>query len=110
MGFSMEFGHFPTENQVRKILEVIGGNFAEIKKLWLIGWCASYMIDKRVHQKFMVELSYLNISPNRNRRQGDNTESIPFNLCYCLNCRSSMGNCLGQTKTSKCSIQDFPIY
>ena len=32
MGFSMEFGHFPTENQVRKILEVIGGNFAEIKK------------------------------------------------------------------------------
>ena len=32
MCFSMEFGHFPTENQVRKILEVIEGNVAKIKK------------------------------------------------------------------------------
>ena len=30
--FSMEFGHLPTENQVRKILEVIEGNVAKIKK------------------------------------------------------------------------------
>ena len=59
MCFSMEFGHFPTENQVRKILEVIEGNVAKIKKLRLIDWFACYMIDTRVHQKFMSELSYL---------------------------------------------------
>ena len=55
----MEFGHFPTRNQVRKILEVIEGNVAKIKKLRLIDWFACYMIDTRVHQKFMSELSYL---------------------------------------------------
>ena len=32
----MEFGHFPTRNQVRKILEVIEGNVAKIKKLRLM--------------------------------------------------------------------------
>ena len=85
MCFSMEFGHFPTENQVRKLLEVIEENFAKIKILWLIGWCVSYMIDKRVLEKFMVELSDLNISANRNRHQGDKTEFIPFSLCYCFN-------------------------
>ena len=59
MCFSMELGHFPTRNQVRKILEVIEGNVAKIKKLRLIDWFACYMIDTRVHQKFMAELSYL---------------------------------------------------
>ena len=61
MCFSINFGHFPTEYQVRKILEDIERSFAKIKKLQFIGWSASYLIDKRVHQKFMAELSYLNI-------------------------------------------------
>ena len=84
MCFSMEFGYFPTENQVRKLLEVIEENVSKIKILWLIGWCASYMIDKRDLEKFMAELSYFNISTNRNRLQGDKTEFIPFSLCYCF--------------------------
>ena len=96
MCFSINFGHFPTEYQVRKILADIERSFAKIKKLQFIGWCASYLIDKRVHQKFMAELSYLNILPNCNRRQGDKTEFIPFSLCYFFNC-----SCLIEDGSSK---------
>ena len=80
MTFSMEIGFYTTEDQVRKILKIIEGNFAKIKKLCLIGWCTLYMI-------VLVELYYLSISPNRRFYQSNKTEFIPFNLCYCFNCR-----------------------
>ena len=41
----MEFGHFPTENQVRKILEVIEGNVAKIKKT-SVDWLVCVLYDR----------------------------------------------------------------
>ena len=41
--------------------------FGQKKTLYKIGWCSSYMIDKRkiASEHYLVEFSWLKISPNR---------------------------------------------
>lgn len=65
MAISMEFESRMTSDNTRKMPEIIEENFAKLKILCEIGWCWSYTIDKRVERKYLFELSWFNISPNR---------------------------------------------
>ena len=65
--------------------------FGQKKALFKIGWCLSYMIDKRktASEKNLVEFSWVNVSPNRRvyEKEGEKYSLIPFSLCHCFNCK-----------------------
>ena len=65
MVLSVEFESRLASDKARKILEIIEENFAKLKILCEIGWCSSYTIDKRAECKYLFELAWFNILPNR---------------------------------------------
>ena len=50
---------------IKNIDEVVDEFFAKTKVLREIGWCSSYSIDKRFQSVYLIELDWLNISPNQ---------------------------------------------
>ena len=50
---------------IKNIDEVVDDFFAKTKVLREIGWCSSYSIDKRFQSVYLIELAWLNISPNQ---------------------------------------------
>ena len=84
------------------------------KDLTLIGWCSSYLLDKRalnlkkeyykksnksldeilqtVSKSYLIEFSWLNIPPKHEmfKRGGQKYELAPFSLCNCFNCKSML--------------------
>ena len=50
---------------IKNIDEVVDEFFAKTKVLREIGWCSSYSIDKRFQSVYLIELAWLNISPNQ---------------------------------------------
>ena len=77
-------------NNVDKIVDVY---FAKTKILREIGWCSSYMLDKRICQSvYLVELSWLNILLNRRmyKKPGKQYNFVPFSLCSCFRCKSML--------------------
>ena len=84
--------------------------FAKRKTLHEIGWCSSYMIDKRVlnlkefyekyeksldkmqSKSYLIESSWLNISSNRKlyKKEGEKSALVPFSLCKCFSCQSML--------------------
>ena len=74
---------------VDSILDVY---FCQKKTLFEIGWCPSYMIDKRKisSEKNLVEFSWMNVSPNRSvyKKEGEKYSLTLFSLCNCFNCKT----------------------
>ena len=83
----MEFESRMTSENTRKMLEIIEEKLARLKIVREIGWCSSYTIGKRIERKYLFELSWFNISPNRRIYEKNKVEFIPFSLCNCFNCR-----------------------
>ena len=72
---------------IDSILDV---HIGQKKTLYEIGWYSSYLIDKRkiASERYLVEFSGLNISPNSKiyRKEGEKSTLVPFPLCECFNC------------------------
>ena len=91
MTFSVQLAMNPTAEIVCKILknvyEIVDVYFAETNIICKTGWCSSYMLDKRIYQSvYLVELSWLNISPNHSmyKKPGKQYNFVPFSLCSCF--------------------------
>ena len=91
MTFSVQLAMNPTAEIVYKILknvyEIVDVYFAETNIICKTGWCSSYMLDKRIYQSvYLVELSWLNISPNHSmyKKPGKQYNFVPFSLCSCF--------------------------
>ena len=41
-------------------------------------------------ESYLIEFSWLNISPNRKvyKKEGEKSTLVPFSLCNCFNCKS----------------------
>ena len=85
MTFSAELAATPTAEIAREILknvdEVVDVYYVQTKILREIGWCSSYMLDKRACQSvYLVEFSWLNISRNCRLRKklGQQCNFVPF--------------------------------
>ena len=92
---------------------ILDEHFAKRKTLHEIGWCSSYMIDKRVlnlkkfyekykncldkmscmaSKSYLFEFSWPNISPNCKlyKKEGEKSTLAPFSLCKCFSCQSML--------------------
>ena len=85
MTFSAELAATPTAEIACEILknvdEVVDVYYVQTKILREIGWCSSYMLDKRVCQSvYLVEFSWLNISRNcrLHKKPGQQCNFVPF--------------------------------
>ena len=109
MTFSVEL-YTLLSSEFDAILDVY---FAKENILHEIGWCSSYLLDKRVlnskeyyeksnksldellqtvSKSYLIEFSWLSISPNRKmfKRECQKYELVPFSLCNCFNCKSNL--------------------
>ena len=120
MTLSVELTKVPTLKIAKKLIPTVDSileeYFAKRKTFHEIDWCSSYMIDKRVlnskefHEKYkesldemscvasksyLIEISWLNISPNRKvyKKEGEKSTLVPFSLCKYFSCQS-MSKCL----------------
>ena len=96
MTLSVELATTPTgeiaSDIIKNIDEAVNEFFAKTKVLRKIGWCSSYNIDKRFHSVYLIELAWLNISPNRRiyEKPGVQYNFVPFSLCSCFSCKSML--------------------
>ena len=117
MTFSVELYTPPSSEFASKLLfniyAILDEYFAKKKILHEIRCCSSYLLDKRVlnlkeyfeksnksldellqtvSKSYLIEFSWLNISPNRKmfKRVGQKYELTPFSLCNCFNCKSML--------------------
>ena len=111
---SVELTIVPTNEIANQLLftvdSILDEYFAKRKTLHEIGWCSSYMIDKRVvnlkefyekyetsldkmqSKSYLIESSWLNISSNRKlyKKEGEKSALVPFSLCKCFSCQSML--------------------
>ena len=107
----------PTSEIANKLIftvdSILDEYFAKWKTLHEIGWCSSYIIDKRVlnskefcekykesldkmscvaSKSYLIEFSWLNISPNRKvyNKEGEKSTLVPFSLCKFFSCQSML--------------------
>ena len=107
----------PTNEIANKLLftvdSILDEYFAKRKTLHEIGWCSSYMIDKKVlnlkefyekykksldkmpcvaSKSYLIEFSWLNISPHRklHKKEREKSALVPFSLCKCFSCQSML--------------------
>ena len=117
MTFSVELYTLPNSEFVSKLLfnidAILDVYFTKKNILHEIGWCSSYLLDKRVlnskeyyeksnkslddlsqpvSKSYLIEFSRLNISPNHKmlKKEGQKYEPAPFSLCSCFNCKSML--------------------
>ena len=117
MTFSVELYTLPNSEFASKLLfnidAILDVYFTKKNILHEIGWCSSYLLDKRVlnskeyyeksnksldelsqtvSKTYLIEFSWLNISPNRKmfKRKVQKYELAPFSLCNCFNCKSML--------------------
>ena len=85
---SVELSVSPTRAIVKVLLNTIEETFTKEENLYKIGWCSSYMIDKRYDRAYLIEFAWLNISPNRKVyvKVGEKQKIIPFSLYSCFSC------------------------
>ena len=92
MTFSVELSVSPTRAIAKVLLNTIEETFTKEENLYKIGWCSSYMIDKRYHRAYLVEFAWLNTSPNCKVyvKEGEKQKIIPFSLCSCFSCQEML--------------------
>ena len=117
MTFSVELYTPPSSEFASKLLfhidAILDIYFEKKKILHKMGWWSSYLLDKRVlnskeyyeksnksldelsqtvSKTYLIEFSWLNISPNRKmfKRKVQKYELAPFSLCNCFNCKSML--------------------
>ena len=115
MTFSVEITTAPTTEIAKKLIFCVDSISDELfrkkKTLYEIGWCSSYMIDKRLinskefyekynksldemafvaSESYFIKFSWLNISPNPKvyKKEGETSTLVPFSLCNYFNCKS----------------------
>ena len=93
MTFSVELNKIDLEISKKLIFNIdsiLDVHFGQKKTLHEIGWYSSYLIDKRkiASERYLVEFSGLNVSPNRKiyRKEGEKSTLVPFLLCECFDC------------------------
>ena len=93
MNFSVELNKIDLEISKKlmfNIDSILDVHFVQKKTLYEIGWCSSYMFEKRkiASERYLVEFSWLNISPNRKiyRKEVEKSTLVRFSLCECFNC------------------------
>ena len=92
MTFSFELSVSPTRAIAKVLLNTIEETFAKEENLYKIGWCSSYMIDKRYDRAYLIEFAWLNISPNRKVyvKKDEKQKIILFSLCSCFSCQEML--------------------
>ena len=84
MALSVELVVTPTakiaDNLLKNINEVVDEYFAKTKILREIGWCSNYMLDKRFHSVYLIELAWFNILLNCRifKKPGEQYNFVPF--------------------------------
>ena len=89
---SVELSVSPTRASAKVLLNTIEETFAKKENLYKIGWCSSYMIDKRYDRAYLVEFAWLNISRNCKVyvKEGEKQKIILFSLCSCFSCQEML--------------------
>ena len=92
MSPSVELSVTPTKAIAKILLNTIEEIFAKQEILYKIGWCSTYVMDKRYDRTYLVEFAWLNISPNRRMyvKEGGKQEIVPFSLCSCFSCNQML--------------------
>ena len=92
MSPSVELSVTPTKAIAKILLNTIEEIFAKQEILYKIGWCSTYVMDKRYDRTYLVEFAWLNISPNRRMyvKEGVKQEIVPFSLCSCFSCNQML--------------------
>ena len=92
MTFSVELSVSPTRAIAKVLLNTIEETFTKEENLYKIGWCSSYMIDKRYDRAYLIEFAWLNISPNRKVyvKKDEKQKIILFSLCSCFSCQEML--------------------
>ena len=82
MTFSVELSVSPTRAIAKVLLKILEETFAKEENLYKIGWCSSCMIDERYDRAYLIEIAWLNISPNRKVyvKEGEN-KKLYYSLC-----------------------------
>ena len=77
---SVELLVTPTEVIAKVLLNTIEETFAKQEILYKIGWCSSYIMDKRYDRTYLIEFAQLNISPNQKMyvKEGEEQEIVPI--------------------------------
>ena len=90
--YSVELSVSPTRAITKVLLDMIVETFAKEENLYDIGWCSSYIIDKRYDRAYLIEIAWLNMSPNRKVyvKESEKQKIIPSSLCSCFSCQEML--------------------